>query len=123
MAVFEGDFDDANEELDAEFSDEIEADILLGEELAADIVAAGTFRAFISERYAIAKQSLAQLAIVDPHDAATIAVLQADIRFWKETIDWARLTLDSAKIAEEHIREQDRGVMSELTGENRDISD
>ena len=119
----EVDFSEAEDALDTEYAEEIEEAILRGESVAEDILGNGPFRHFLAERYGIACKSLRALMTADPNDPATIAALQADIRMWQESCDWASHTLDIAKTAEEQIREQDRGAMRELAGETEDIQD
>jgi hypothetical protein len=117
------DFEEAEQELDAEYAEEIEETILRGEVVAEDILGNGPFRHFLAERYKIACESLRDLMAANPHDPATISRLQADIRFWQESCDWARQTLDNARIAEDQMREQDQSVMSNLSGETEEVQD
>ena len=117
------DFAEAEAALDAEFADDIEAEILLGEQVGGDIIGKGPFHAFLMERFEIARKALRALITVDPSDYGRIAALQADIRFWEEATDWARQALDNARVAEDQIRDQDREDLAELSGEREDVED
>lgn len=116
-------FSEAEAALDAVFAEEIEESILLGEQVGRDILEKGPFHQFLAARYTIALDAMRELIRIDASNQARISALQADIRFWQESCDWAREALVIDQEAEDQIRDHDREDFTAMTGEQENPDD